>query len=125
MAADQKNFALFTYVDNDGISWNKRGEVNSARQAIDGNAAPGAHPNWGRSTRRHKARSITYVDGTTFRKVEVVFYTAAAFAAVVKGTDTIAVHVEGESATVAYTASKKNDEKSASATSGPQLADHA
>jgi hypothetical protein len=125
MAADQLNFTLFKYVDDNGVNWNKRGEVNTARNAIDGNAAAGAYPNWGHSTRRHKARSITYVDGTTFRKVYVVFYTAAAYAAVVLGTDTIAVHVPGNTATVAYTASKKNPERSGGATPGQQLADHA
>jgi hypothetical protein len=125
MAADQINFTLFTYVDDNGVSWNKRGEVNAARQAVDGSAAPGAHPAWGRSTRRHRARSITYVDATTFRKVDVTFYTSGAFAAVVLGTDTIAVHVPGNTAAVDYKASKKNAERSASATAGPQLSDHA
>jgi hypothetical protein len=125
MAADQKNFQLFTYVDDNGVSWNKRGELDAARNAVDGNAAFGAHPNWGRETSRHATRKIIYVDPTTFRSKRVVFYTAAAYNAVVVGTDTLAFHVEGETATVAYTASKKVPERQPAAIGTRQLADHA
>jgi len=125
MAADQKNFQLFTYVDDNGVSWNKRGELNTNRQAVDGSSAFGAHPNWGRETRRHSVRKIRYVDSTTFRSVEVIFYTAAAYNAVVLATDTIAIHVEGNVATVAYTAAKKIAERQPQALGSRQLADHA
>jgi hypothetical protein len=125
MAADQKNFQLFTYVDDNNVSWNKRGELDAARNAVDGNSAFGAHPNWGRETRRHSVRKIRYMDPTTFRTKEVIFYTAAAYAAVVIGTDTLAFHVEGEVATVAYTATKKIPERQPQAAGSRQLADHA
>ena len=125
MAADQKNFSLFTYVDNSGQAWNKRGEVDAIRNAVDGNAAAGGHPGWGRETRRHSTRKIIYVDPTTFRKKTVIFYTAAQAAAITIGTSTLSFHVEGETAPVVYTASKAVPERLPSATAGPQLADHA
>jgi|GEM_PF-3213327 len=125
MAADQKNFQLYTYVDDAGVSWNKRGEQDAARNAVDGNSAFGAHPNWGRESRRHSVRKIRYVDSTTFRSKEVIFYTAAAWNAVVLGTDVLAIHVEGEVATVNYTAAKRIAERQPQALTARQLADHA
>jgi hypothetical protein len=125
MAADQKNFQLYTYVDDNGVSWNKRGELDAARNAVDGNAAFGAHPNWGAETTRHSVRKIRYSDPTTFRSKNVIFYTAAAYAAVVIGTDVLAFHVEGETATVNYQAAKKIPERQPQALGSRQLADHA
>lgn len=125
MAADQKNFGLYTYVDNSGVSWNKRGEAEAVRQAVDGNAAFGAHPNWGRETRRHSVRKIVYQDPTTFRTKTVIFYTAAAWSAVVLGTDVIAFPVEGEATAVNYTAVHRIPERQPSAAAPRQLADHA
>jgi len=125
MAADQPNFQLFTYVDDGGVSWNKRGFDGGPAAAVDGHSAFGAHPNWGRETPRHSVRKIVYTDPTTFRTVRAVFYTAAAYNAVVIGTDTIAVHVQGEVATVAYTATKRIPERQPSAKAARQDADHA
>ena len=125
MAADQVNFQLYTYVDDNAVSWNKRGETDAARNAVDGNAAFGAHPNWGRETHRHSVRKIVYQDPTTFRTRSVIFYTAAAFAAVAIGTDVLAFHVPGNSATVNYTATRKIPEKQPGAAAARQLADHA
>jgi hypothetical protein len=124
MAAAQKNFQLYTYVDDSGQSWNKRGEEDDLRSAVDGSAAFGAHPNWGRETPRHKVRKITYTDATTFRTKSVIFYTAAAYAAVVLG-DIIAFPVEGEVASVNYAATKKHPESQPGAASARQLGDHA
>lgn len=125
MAADQKNFQLFTYVDDNGVSWNKRGEDGGPAAAVDGHAAFGAHPNWGRETRRHSARKIIYQDSTTFRTVTAIFYTAAAYTAVAVGTDSVAVHVPGEVATVSYLAKKKIPERQPAAASARQDPDHA
>lgn len=124
MAADQKNFQLFKYVDDNGANWNKRGEDNAALNAVNGSSALGAFPIWEDSARM-KVRTITYRDATTFRTKKVIFYTAAAFAAVVVGTDVLALHVEGNAATVAYTAIKKNAERQPSRAAARQLADHA
>lgn len=124
MAADQKNFQLYTYTDDSGVAWNKRGELDAARNAVDGNSAFGNHPNWGAETRRHSTRKIIYQDATTFRTKEVIFYTAAAYAAVALG-DIIAFHVEGEVAAVNYAAVKKVAERQPAQAGTRQLADHA
>ena len=124
MAADQPNFNLFTYVDDAGVSWNKRGEADTNRAAVDGSATFGNHPNWGRETPRHSVRKIIYQDPTTFRTKRVIFYTNAAYAAVVLG-DIIAFHVEGNVAAVNYNAIKKVAEKQPGQAAARQLADHA
>jgi len=124
MAADQKNFQLYTYVDDNGVSWNKRGELDAARNAVDGNAAFGTHPNWGRETPRHSVRKILYLDSTTFRTKSVIFYTSTAYNTVALG-DIIAFHVEGETTTVNYAAVKKIPERQPRAAATRQLADHA
>lgn len=124
MVAVQKNFQLFTYVDDSGQSWNKRGEDGGPAAAVDGHAAFGAHPNWGAETNRHSTRKIIYQDPTTFRTVTAIFYTNAAFAAVALG-DIVAVNVPGEVAAVNYNAIKKVSERQPAARPARQVADHA
>lgn len=124
MPAAQKNFQLYTYVDNNGVSWNKRGEEDDLRSAVDGSSAFGTHPNWGRETRRHSTRKIVYQDATTFRTKTVIFYTAAAYAAVALG-DIIAFPVEAEVASVNYAAIRKIGERQPAQAGARQLADHA
>jgi hypothetical protein len=123
MAADQKNFQNYTYTDDNGVTWTKRGEMEAVRQAVDGNAAAAGHPTW-RDSPRMKARRIIYTDSTTFRTKSVLFYTAAAFSAVALG-DIIAFPVEGETTSVNYAATKKQAEKQPSRGASRQLADHA
>lgn len=125
MVADQKNFNLFTYVDDAGVAWNKRGEDAGPAAAVDGHAAFGANPNWGRETRRHSVRKIIYTDPTTFRTVTPIFYTAAAWNAVAVGSDIVAVHVPGNTAAVNYTATKRISERQPAAKASRQAADHA
>lgn len=124
MAADQTNFQTFTYVDDNGVSWNKRGEDNTILAAVDGSAAFGGHPTFIESSRM-RVRKIIYRDGTTFRTKTVIFYTAAAYAAIIVGTSTLALHVGGETATVTYTAFKKIPEKQPSVGAARQVVDHA
>lgn len=124
MPADQPNFNLFTYVDDNAVSWNKRGEDGGPAALVDGHASFGAHPNWGKETRRHSVRKIIYQDGTTFRTVRSIFYTPTAYAAVALG-DIIAVHVQGETTTVNYAAIKKVPERQPAAAGSRQLPDHA
>jgi hypothetical protein len=125
MAVEQKNFQLFSYTDDNAVVWNKRGESDTTRAAVDGSTAFGAHPNWGRETRRHSVRKIIYQDGTTFRTKTVVFYTPTAYAAVTVGTSTLTWTIEGEVAGVVYTARKKIPERQPSAGAARQLAQHA
>jgi hypothetical protein len=67
-------------------------------------------------------RKIIYQDPVTFRTIDPIFYTAAAFTTVALG-DIVAVQVAGLATTVNYTAVKKVPEKQPSRGSSRQLAD--
>lgn len=127
MVAVQKNFELFKYVDDDGGNWNKRGEVDTNRNSVDGSAAAGAYPVWrdGTGARGYRSRKIVYQDPTTFRTVTVQFYTAAAYAAIVLQTDTMNIYVPGEAVAVTYTAIRKIPEHKPGVGASRMLADHA
>jgi hypothetical protein len=125
MASEQKNFGLFTYTDNTGQAWNKRGELDAIRNAVDGSTAFGAHPAFGAETPRHRVRKAVYQDPTTFRTKTIIVYTAAAFAALTVGTSTLSFKVEGNTAAVVYTLAALIDEKRPSAAAARNLADHA
>lgn len=125
MAANQLNYQVFTYVDDNGEQWNKRGELDTAVNAIDGSTALTAgKPVWPRQTRRMHTRYAVFFDPTTFRTKRIVVYTAAAFAAIT-GATTLAVNVPGETAAVSYSLSEKIAEKQPVGKATRQLADHA
>jgi hypothetical protein len=124
MAADQPNSNLFTYVDDNGTTWNKRGPINTAINAVDGNAALTAGaPEW-TDTKSRRCRKAVFFDPTTFRTVRFPVYTTAAFAAIT-GATTLALHVPGETATVTYNLSEKIAEHQRVAKTSRNLADHA
>jgi hypothetical protein len=125
MAVEQRNFQLYTYVDNNGVSWDKRGEQDAVRNAVDGSTAFGAHPAWGRETRRHRTRKVIYRDATTFRTKTVIMYTAAALAAITLGTSSLTFFIEGEATGVVYLAYKVIAENQPSVGAARQLAEHA
>lgn len=110
MPRNQKNFRYFTYVDDGGTSWNKRGEDGGAATAVDGHAAAVAsQPVW-EETARNRVRKIRYMDAATGRTIDPIFYTAAAYAAVALG-DIVAVNVAGLATTVNYAAVQKMGER--------------
>ena len=121
MARNQKNFENFLYIDDNGVSWTKRGEIGGDASAVDGHANGTNAPTWIDGSRM-RARRIIYQDPTTFRTVSPLFYTAAAYAAVTLG-DIIAVQVEGLATTVNYAATKKQAEKQPSRGTSRKLAD--
>lgn len=121
MARNQKNFQNFLYVDDNGVSWTKRGESGGDATAVDGHATGTNAPTWIDSARM-RVRKIVYQDPTTFRTVDPIFYTAAAYAAVALG-DILAVQVEGLATTVNYAATKKVPERQPSRGPSRQLAD--
>lgn len=123
MAADQKNFQNYLYVDDNAVNWTKRGEQDPARNAVDGSATGTGDPTW-KDGPRQRARSVIYQDATTFRTKKVTVYTPTAFAAIGLG-DTLTFHVEGETTGVTYVAVKKLGEKQPSRGLARQLADHA
>ncbi len=110
MPRNQKNFGYLTYVDDDGVSWNKRGETGGAGDAVDGHAAANpANPVWEQRP-GNTVRKIIYMDGTTGRTVHIPFYTASAFTAVARG-DIVAVQVAGLATTVNFAAVQKIAER--------------
>lgn len=110
MARNQKNFGYLTYTDDDAVAWNKRGEIGGAGTAVDGHAAAVAgQPVWKQGP-FNRVRSITYMDSTTGRTVDITFYTAADYGAVALG-DIVAVAVEGLATTVNYAAVQKHAER--------------
>ena len=121
MARNQKNFDNFLYVDDNAVSWTKRGEDGGDGAAVDGHATGTGAPVWIDSSRM-KVRRIIYQDPTTFRTVSPIFYTSTAFSAVALG-DIVAVQVEGLATTVNYTAIKKVAERQPSRGAARQLAD--
>jgi len=121
MAENAKNFQNFLYVDDNAVSWTKRGEDGGAGAAVDGHATGTSAPTWIDSSRM-KVRRIVYQDATTFRTVAPIFYTAASWAAVAIG-DIVAVQVPGLATTVNYAAKKKLGEKQPSRSPARQLAD--
>ncbi len=124
MAANQKNSNLFTYVDSNGTTWNKRGPIDTAINAIDGSAALTAGaPVW-TDTKRRRCRKAVFVDPTTFRTVRFPVYTTAAFTAIT-GATTLSQNVPGETAAVTYNLSEKIEEKQPIAKASRNLADHA
>jgi hypothetical protein len=124
MVAQQKNMGLFSYTDDNAQVWNKRGELDAIRNAVDGSTAFGAHPNWGRESRRHSVRKAIYQDGSTFRTKTIIVYTPTAFAALVVGTATLTFMIEGETTGIVYTLAKKVAERQPSAAAARNLADH-
>lgn len=122
--ANQRNLEVFTYVDNSGTTWNKRGTLDTAINAIDGSSAlTGGAPLWINS-RRRRTREAIFFDPTTFRTVRFPVYTSAAFAAITSAT-TLAVSVPGNTGTVTYNLAQKLDEKNPVPRATRQLADHA
>lgn len=123
MARNQKNFQLFTYVDDNGTSWNVRGEDGGAASAVDGHATfTATAPVWDRNTTRQHVRYVVYEDPTTHRTIKPIIYTPTAYAAIALGS-TLAVSVAGLTTTVSYNATKKIPEKQASRKSARQLPD--
>jgi hypothetical protein len=123
MARNQKNYKLQLYVDNNGVSWNVRGEDGGAATAVDGHATADATKNtWWKQTRRQHVRHIIYQDPVTFRTIKPIFYTSTAFNAVALG-DIIAQAVTGLATTVNYVAVKKEPEVQASRAVGRELPD--
>lgn len=121
MARNQKNYQNFLYTDDNGVDWTKRGEDGGAGAAVDGHATHTGAPTWIDSARM-RVRRIVYQDPVTFRTVDPIFYTAAAYNAVALG-DIVAVQVPGLATTVNYAAVKKQPERQPSRGTARQLAD--
>ncbi len=122
MAGNQINFDNLLYVDDNGVSWTKRGEIGGAATAIDGHATSTSAPTWFDSSRM-KVRRILFKHTASGRTIKPIFYTAAAYAAVDLG-DVITPAVEGLATSPDFAAVKKLAEKQPQrATASVHLAD--
>ena len=125
MALDQPNRKFWTYVDGNGMSWNKMGKIDAGCNAVDGSAAAVAgQPDYPRATRRRQPRRAIFQDPTTFRTAQCIIYTEAAFSAL-SGTSTLAVPVQSQTGTVAYDLIQKVPDKSPIRATSRNLPDHA
>src|SRR3954462_1108890 len=102
MAIEQRNFSLYTYLDDNAVSWNLRGEKEAVRNAVDGSTAAGGHPPFIPSA-RHQPRYVIYRDSTTFRTKRVIMYTPTAYSAITVGSSTLTFVIEGTATGVVYT----------------------
>jgi hypothetical protein len=123
MAANEKNYELFDYVDDNGFHWCVKGESGGAGSAVDGHAAfVATNPMFGKVTTRRHPRYVVAQNPANFRTIRFIVYTAAAYAAIAGGT-TIAVDVPGSGTAVDYTVSAKIGEKMPIAKASRNLAD--
>jgi hypothetical protein len=122
--ATQPNFEIFTYVDDNAATWNKRGELETAVNAIDGSTALTAGVRvWPSESRRFHTRKVVFRDPTTFRTKRIVVYTPAAFAALTSAS-TLAVAIQGQAGTITYNLIGKIPERQPQAATTVKKADH-
>lgn len=124
-AANERNYQVFSYTDDNAAVWNKRGALDASLNGLDGSTAlTAAKPLWPAASRRYHTRMAIFQDPATFRTVRAVIYTPAAFAALTSAS-TINVNVPGNVAAVVYSLIEKIGEKQPVAHATRQLADHA
>jgi hypothetical protein len=124
MPAAQPNWNYFTYVSDDGTTYNIRAEAGWAGVAAHGLAARTNGAPRFMATKNKRPRRVIYRDATTFRTRSGPIGTAAGYGAIAEG-DAQAFAIQGEAATVVYNVVKKVPEKVPTSTVGPQLVDHA
>ena len=123
MAADQRNFKWYRYVDDQARNWGVRADAAWGDSADSGLAAFNvADAPFGRQTRRHHPRYALYQDPSTFRTFKGVVGTAAAYAALPSTHD---VHVPGNTAVVTYNLADTIPEKLQKPKTARNLIDHA
>jgi hypothetical protein len=124
--AQQPNLNLFTYTDEGGKVWNKRGELDPAVNAIDGSTplTAGA-PLWPPLTRRMQPRRGLFQDPVTRRTSTIIVYTHAAGQALVATPPTLSRFIQGNTAAVPYTFVGLLPEKQPKIRTSINLADHA
>jgi len=123
MAATQKNFKWYRYVDDTTRNWALRADADWGDSTASGLAAfNAADPPFGRQTRRHHPRYVVYQDPTTFRTFKGVVGTPTAYGALASTHDVI---VPGETAAVTYNLADKVPEKLQIPKTARNLDDHA
>lgn len=124
MPADQLNWNYYTYVSDDGTTYNLRANEQWVAAVATGLAAATVGAPRYISSSQKAPRHVIYRDSTTFRTRSGPIGTAAAFAALNLGA-TANFAVPGLATTVAYTLVKKVGEKVPVTVVGRQDTDHA
>lgn len=124
MPAVQQNFNYFTYVSDDGVTYNLRASTTWAATAAHGLAARTAGAPRLIASKSQSPRKFIYRDPTTFRTVQGPVGTAADYAAAALG-DIVAFAVPGLTGTVSYELVKKVPEQVPTSIVGRQDLDHA
>lgn len=106
-----RNFNYFSYVSDDGNTYNMRGDQLWGNAAASGGTAAGAHPAYGRQSRRRHPRKVTFRDALSFRTFTATVYTAAAYAALSIGSSTSTRFLPGAATGVVFTLVAKQPEK--------------
>lgn len=125
MPADQRNFAYSDYLSDNGTHFCVKADAAWIADAQSGGAACTTGVSYGPDTSARAKRSATFTDATTFRTVKGPVFTPTAFLALVIGTNTRAIHVPGETATVSYTLTHVTGEKRGATVIGRTDPDHA
>jgi hypothetical protein len=125
MAAIQRNWNYYTYVSEDGTTYNIRADVEWAAVAAHGLAARTAGAPRYIASRTQQPRKFVYLDPTTFRTRQGPVGTAAAFSAAALD-DAENFAVPNLATSVAYTLVQKIGEKvPTTILKSGALADHA
>jgi hypothetical protein len=124
MPGVQLNFDYYTYVSDDGTTYNIRASVDWAANTANGLAARTAGAPRFISSKSQEPRKFIYRDPTTFRTITGPVGTAAAYAAAALG-DTTTRSVPGLVGAVTYELVKKVPESVPTTIAGRPLADHA
>jgi len=124
MPLDQKNFDYYTYVSDDGTSYNIRADEDWA--AVTGHDLAlrvSGQPRF-IASKSQRPRKATYVDLTTGRSRSGPIGTATAFAALTIG-DTQTFAVSGGATPITYTLVSKVGEKVPGSVTRSHVLDHA
>ena len=123
MAATQRNFKWYRYVDDSGRNWAIRADADWGDSGASGLAAFNtADQPFGPQTKRHHPRFAVYQDPTTFRIFRGVVGTAAAYAALAATHDVV---IPGEVAAVTYNLADQIPERLQKPKASRNLGDHA
>jgi hypothetical protein len=121
--AEQKNRSWFRYVDDQARNWALMADTDWGENAASGLAAfNAADPPFGKQTRLHHPRRITYMDPVTFRTFVGVVGTSGAIAGLPA---TLAVFVPGNDTAILYSKGSLTGEKLQTPRASRHLADAA
>lgn len=124
MPAVQPNWNYYTYVSDDGTTYNMRAREEWVAAGGTGLTTRTVGAPRYIASRSQSPRKFIYRDATTFRTFSGPVGTAAAYASATLGS-TVSVAVQGESTLATYTLVKKVNERVPTSIVGRQDPDHA